>query len=164
MGLFNQYISQPLELSPTQFVLGDFVFSLPENSPIESMARTFDGGWVTIDLLNELPLQQQTGRKLDEIRFNCSWFKDEGTKNIGKLLHLMEQNKPLSLVRGDGTNMGQFTIRGFSTDETWMHQEGKTMKQVVTINLLEFANKPIEQKSAGKKASTSTSSGTNGSK
>lgn len=38
-------------------------------NPLLGMTRSFDGGWVEIELLNELPLLQQTGRKLDTISF-----------------------------------------------------------------------------------------------
>lgn len=162
--MFEQYVSQPLELSLTQFVLGDFIFSLPENTPIASMGRRFDGGWVVIDLLNDLPMQQQTGRRLDEITFRCEWFKDEGSAGIDKLVAMRAQGKPQSLVRGDGKILGQWVLVQFETDESWMYQEGKTMKQQVTISLREWANKPAEQKKAGEKSSSSGSPASSSSK
>lgn len=145
----DQYVSHESKLSPTQFVLGDFVFSLPNKTPAVSLSRKYDGGWTAIDLLNELPTQQQTGRKLDERVIKCEWFRDEGQANIEKLVKLRDAKKPLALVRGDGTLLGQWVLTGFDVDESWLHQEAKSMKQGVTINLREFANKPIEQKKQG---------------
>ncbi|WP_202303721.1 phage tail protein [Dryocola clanedunensis] len=148
----DQYVSHESKLSPTQFVLGDFVFSLPENTPAVSLSRKYDGGWAVIDLLNELPGQQQTGRKLDERVIKCEWFLDEGQDNIEKLVKLRDRKKPLPLVRGDGTLLGQWVLTGFDVDESWLYQEAKSMKQGVTISLREFANKPIEQKKQGSSA------------
>ncbi|KFC09021.1 hypothetical protein GTGU_01213 [Trabulsiella guamensis ATCC 49490] len=147
----SQYISPESELSPTQFVLGDFVFSLPENSPAASLSRRYDGGWTVIDLLNELPCQQQTGRKLDEWVIKCEWFLDEGQANIEKLVRLRDNKKPMSLVRGDGLLLGRFVLTGFDVDENWLGQQAKSIKQGVTINIREFANKPVEQEKEGKK-------------
>lgn len=145
----EQYAGEQLELSPTQFALGDFVFSLPENTPVASMGRKFDGGWTVIDLLNELPMQQQTGRKLDELTLKCEWFGDEGVSAIARLSALRDEGKPYTLIRGDGASMGQWVLVSFDTDESWVYQEGKSMKQAVTINLREFANRPLSAKAAG---------------
>jgi hypothetical protein len=138
-----------ISLSPTQFVLGDFTFSLPENTPASSLTRRYDGGWITIDLLNELPAQQQTGRKLDEMTIKCDWFHDGGKAGIEKLVKLRDEKKPHALVRGDGKLMGQWVLTSFDVDENWLYHEANSMKQSVTINLREFANKPIEQKKQG---------------
>lgn len=154
-----QYEIDPAALSPTQFVLGDFVFSLTENTPASGLSRKFDGGWTVIDLLNDLPAQQQTGRKLDEITLQCEWFLDEGAAGIEKLKKVRDQKKPLSLVRGDGTILGQWVLVGFDTNEEWMFQEGKTMKQHITINLREFANKPAPDSKGGKGSNSSSNTG-----
>lgn len=150
----EQYAGEQLELSPTQFVLGDFVFSLPENTPVVSLGRKFDGGWITIDLLNELPVQQQTGRKLDEITLKCEWFGDEGMSAIARLTALRDGGKPYTLIRGDGASMGQWVLLSFETDESWVYQGGKSMKQSVTISLREFANRPVSATATRQKGNT----------
>ena len=49
-----------------QYVFGDFLFSERDDSPLYSLSRSADGGWIEVELLNRLPMQQQTGRKLDK--------------------------------------------------------------------------------------------------
>lgn len=134
--LLNQAQAKP----DKQFSWGGYNFSMSGGNPLSGMTRSFDGGWVEIELLNELPLLQQTGRKLDTITFTGRWYSSDGQEQIEKLKKARDERKPRTLVRGDGTAYGQYVLKSFDVKEEQMIHNGTCMVQDITINLVEFAN------------------------
>ena len=68
-----------------QYTWGAYVWGLPNGNQLEGYQRSYDGGWVEIELLNELPLPQQTGRALDTITLSGRWFGIEARTAEEKL-------------------------------------------------------------------------------
>lgn len=128
-----------------QYAWGDYVWSLSGGNPLDGFSRKYDGGWVEIELLNELPLLQQTGRKLDSITLKGRWFARDAQCQIDALEAARNEAKPRTLVRGDGTSLGQFAIKEFDVSGEQMIHNGTCMVQDVTITLTEFANPSGEQ-------------------
>jgi phage protein U len=131
-------VSQPKP--DKQFAWGDYSFALSQGNPLSGMTRSYDGGWVEIDLLNELPLLQQTGRKLDSISFTGRWFLAEGEDKVAELKKVRDEAKPRTLVRGDGVSLGQFVLKSFDVKGEQMIHDGTCVMQDISINLVEFAN------------------------
>lgn len=126
--------------SDKQFSWGGYNFSMSGGNPLNGMTRSFDGGWVEIELLNELPLLQQTGRKLDTISFTGRWYSSDGEAQIEKLRQARDELKPRTLVRGDGTSYGQYVLKSFDVKGEQMIHDGTCVVQDISINLVEFAN------------------------
>lgn len=134
--LLNQAQPKP----DKQFSWGSYNFSMSGGNPLLGLTRSFDGGWVEIELLNEPPLLQQTGRKLDTITFTGRWYSSDGEEQIEKLKQACDERKPRTLVRGDGTTYGQYVLKSFEVKGEQMIHNGTCMVQDITINLVEFAN------------------------
>ena len=134
--LLNQAQAKP----DKQFSWGGYTFSMSGGNPLSGMSRSFDGGWVEIELLNELPLLQQTGRKLDTISFTGRWYSSDGEAQIEKLKQARDERKPRTLVRGDGTSYGQYALKSFEEKGEQMIHDGTCVVQDISINLVEFAN------------------------
>jgi len=134
--LLNQARAKP----DKQFSWGGYTFSMSGGNPLSGMTRSFDGGWVEVELLNELPLLQQAGRKLDTISFTGRWYSSDGEAQIEKLKKARDERKACTLVRGDGTAYGQYALKSFDVKEERMIHNGTCMEQDITINLVEFAN------------------------
>lgn len=127
--------------SDKQYAYGDLTFALSAGNSLDSYGRRYDGGWIDIELLNELPLPQQTGRKLDEITFTGRWYGVQADTAEKKLVALRDDPKPRTLVRGDGRNCGQWTLGGFEIRGSQMIYNGTCMVVDVTISLREFPNR-----------------------
>lgn len=123
-----------------QYVWGNFLFSERDGSPLYSLSRGADGGWVEVELLNELPLQQRTGRKLDQITLRGLWFGRAGQRRYDELLVMRNEAKPRSFVRNDGTNLGQFTLLSVDYQGDRMVHNGICMVQEISITLKEFSD------------------------
>jgi len=134
------FLNQAQPKPDKQFSWGDYNFSMSGGNPLLGQSRSFDGGWVEVELLNELPLQQQTGRKLDTISFTGRWYSSDGEDQIEKLKKARDEFKPRTLVRGDGTTSGQYVLKSFEVKGEQMIHDGTCMVQDITINLVEFAN------------------------
>lgn len=134
------FLNQAQAKPDKQFSWGGYNFSMSGGNPLSGMSRTFDGGWVEVELLNELPLLQQTGRKLDSITFTGRWYSTDGEAQIDKLKVARDEAKPRTLVRGDGTSYGQYVLRSFDVKGEQMIHNGTCVVQDITISLCEFAN------------------------
>lgn len=134
------FLNQAQAKPDKQFSWGGYNFSMSGGNPLSGMSRTFDGGWVEVELLNELPLLQQTGRKLDSITFTGRWYSTDGEAQIDKLKVARDEAKPRTLVRGDGTSYGQYVLRSFDVKGEQMIHNGTCVVQDITITLCEFAN------------------------
>lgn len=134
------FLNQAQAKPDKQFSWGGYNFSMSGGNPLSSISRTFDGGWVEVELLNELPLLQQTGRKLDTISFTGRWYSTDGEDQIEKLKLARDEFKPRTLVRGDGTSYGQYVLKSFDVKEEQMIHNGTCMVQDIQISLVEFAN------------------------
>lgn len=121
-----------------QYTWGDYVWGLPNGNQLEGYQRSYDGGWVEIELLNELPLPQQTGRALDTITLSGRWFGIEARAAEDKLAASRDERKPRTLVRGDGVSLGQWFLKSFDVKGSAMIHDGLCMACDVTITLKEF--------------------------
>ncbi|UCQ23060.1 phage tail protein [Edwardsiella piscicida] len=136
-GLFlNQALAKP----DKQFSWGDYNFSMSGGNPLSGISRSLDGGWVEVPLLNELPLLQQTGRKLDTVTFTGRWYSTDGEAQIENMKKIRDEAKPRTLVRGDGVSYGQYVLRAFEVKGEQMIHNGTCVVQDITISLCEFAN------------------------
>lgn len=132
---------EPRPKSDQQYAWGNYTWSLSGGNPLEGFSRKYDGGFVEIELLNELPMLQHTGRKLDTITLKGRWFARDAQRHIDALEKVRNEGKPRTLVRGDGTSLGQFVLREFDASGEQMIHNGTCMVQDVTIQLCEFGNK-----------------------
>lgn len=128
-----------------QYVFGDFLFSERDDSPLYSLSCSADGGWIEVELLNRLPMQQQTGRKLDQITLRGLWFGSKGQQSYDKLLTIREEGKPRTLVRSDGTNLGRFTLVSIDFQGDRMVHNGICMVQEIALTLKEFSDPNIKK-------------------
>lgn len=140
-GLGNSlvsYLAGGVPKSDKQLAWGDITFSQSGGNPLESMSRSYDGGWIEIDLLNELPLPQRTGRKLDSITLSGRWFHRDGIGGENTLSRARDEGKARTLVRGDGTNLGRWYLRSFEVRGSSMIHDGSCVITDITITLSEF--------------------------
>lgn len=120
--------------------LGDFVFSLSENTPYEGLTRSSDGGFVTIPRYNSKPLSQNTGQGLENISISGTWFKRDGSKNINLLKELQNRCKAQVLIDGYGNNLGQWTIKKLQEKQDKIIDDGTPLVITFTIELEEYVN------------------------
>lgn len=132
------YLAGGVAKSDKQLAWGDITFSQSEGNPLESMSRSYDGGWIEIDLLNELPLPQQTGRKLDSMTLGGRWYHRAGISGENVLARARDERKARTLVRGDGTNLGRWYLKNFEVRGSSMIHDGSCVVTDITITLSEF--------------------------
>lgn len=137
-------LNQAQPKSDKQFSWGDYNFSMSGGNPLSGMARSFDGGWIEVELLNELPQLQQTGRKLDTFSFSGKWYSTDGDEQIEKLIKARDEATPRTLVRGDGKSYGQYVLKSFDVKGEQMIHNGTCMVLDIQINLGEYANPAVE--------------------
>lgn len=119
--------------------LGDFVFSLSEQTPYEGLQRTSDGGWVSVPRYGQKPISQNMGQNLEKISINGTWFRGEGMDNMKALRQLQAQRKPLVLSDGYGQSMGRWVIKQLQEKQDRIIDDGTAFVVGFSIELEEYA-------------------------
>jgi len=124
----------------TQLALGDFVFSLTDNSAYEKLSRNSKGGWVKQSLVNAKPIKHNTGQPLQTQTIKGRYFGAVGMANLDALRALQATREPLVMVDGIGQNLGRWTIEDINEQQSKVIDDGTAMTIDFTVMLEEFAD------------------------
>ncbi|MCG7551582.1 phage tail protein [Pseudoalteromonas sp. Of7M-16] len=119
--------------------LGDFVFSLSEDTPYSGLQRSSGGGWVNVPRYGQKPAKQNTGLQLEKIGLSGTWYRGDGMVNLDTLRAMQARREPLVLTDGYGRNLGLWTLQQLQEKQGRIIDDGTAIVIDFTIELEEYA-------------------------
>ena len=123
-----------------QMVLGSFIFGLSRGFTYDTLARTTDGGWSSLEIIASKPQSRQTGQKLETLTFTGKAMYAIGMQRLDELRALQDERRPLPLVDGIGRNWGLWRVTTLAENQSNVIDDGTAMVIGWTLTLEEFVN------------------------
>ena len=123
-----------------QMVLGSFIFGLSRRFAYDTLARSTDGGWTSLDIIASKPQSRQTGQKLETLTFTGKAMYAIGMQRLDELRALQDERRPLPLVDGIGRNWGLWRVTTIGENQSNVIDDGTAMVISWTLTLEEFVN------------------------
>lgn len=123
-----------------QMALGKFIFGLSTAFPYERLARSSDGGWVSLDIISSKPKSHQTGQGLQSLRISGKATRGPGMVKLDELRDMQSARVPYVLVDGIGRNWGRWRIDKIDEGQSFIIDDGTAMLIEWTVELQEFVN------------------------
>lgn len=116
-------------------VIGEFVFSVGDKTPISKIERISNGAYSEVSMIDGA-IAEFTGRPLDSIDISAKWTRYGATKNAASLRDLLLE--PQQVSDGQGFNLGKWTIKQIKEGRSELVHDGRAMVTEVSLQLMEF--------------------------
>ncbi len=123
-----------------QMVLGSFIFGLSRGFAYDTLARSSDGGWTSLEIIASKAQSRQTGQKLETLTFTGKAMYAVGMQRLDELRALQDERRPLPLVDGIGRNWGLWRVTTIAENQSNVIDDGTAMVIGWTLTLEEFVN------------------------
>lgn len=124
-------------MSYQQLAVGDFIFSVSQNTDYETWTRTAESGIATVSRAGQSPATQRTGQPLQTITIAGQVLGNSGSGTLDKLRKFIN-DVPQTVVKGDGTNLGQWTVLRVTETAGRLIDDGTALKTTFRIELQEY--------------------------
>ncbi|WED23087.1 phage tail protein [Vibrio sp. JC009] len=124
-------------------VIGEFVFSVGDKTPVSKIERTTEGPFTEVSLIYDA-CSERAGLPLEKLDITAVWLRDSATASVEKLRSMITSSQQVS--DGQGNNLGRWTIQSIREGKTSIVHNGRAMKTDVSIQLLEDRNAGKRQK------------------
>ncbi|EKO3679161.1 phage tail protein [Vibrio metschnikovii] len=116
-------------------VIGEFVFSMGDKTPISKMERVSNGAYSEVSVIDGSK-SEFTGRPFDTIDIAAKWTRYGAAKNAASLRDLLLE--PQQVSDGQGFNLGKWTIKQIKEGRSELVHDGRAMVTEVNLQLMEF--------------------------
>ncbi|CAG9001763.1 MAG: hypothetical protein CENE_03790 [Candidatus Celerinatantimonas neptuna] len=116
-------------------VIGQFVFSVGENTPIAKFDRITQGAYSQVALVNNARAEF-VGQPLETISISAKWLQLSAADHVDSLRDLL--NKPQQVSTGTGQNLGKWTIKRLREGRSQLIHNGQAMVTDVELALEEY--------------------------
>lgn len=117
--------------------LGDFIFSVSKNTDYETWTRIAESGIATVDRAGQASATQRTGEPLQTINIGGQVLGNSGSGTLDKLRKFIN-GTPQTLIKGDGTNLGQWTVLRVTETASRLIDDGTQLKTQFRVELQEY--------------------------
>lgn len=121
-----------------QAALGDFIFSVYDDTAYGSLTRTSDGGWVSTDRAGKAPGSQNTGQGLDTMQKRGSVLGPKGQSMLKRLRALQATRLPQTYVDGAGNYLGLWKIMRITEGQKRLVDDGNSQETDFSISLEKY--------------------------
>ena len=116
-------------------VIGEFVFSVGDKTPIMKFERTSPGAYSEVSLIYDAR-SEMTGRPLETLDITAKWLQYGAQESVEKLRTLIEL--PQQVSDGQGLNLGKWTIQQLKEGKSALIHNGQAMVTDVMLQLKEY--------------------------
>lgn len=124
-------------MSRQMLAIGDFIFSVYQNTDYETWTRTAESGVTTVGRAGQSPATQKTGVPLQTITVAGQVLGNAGGGTLDRLRALINSD-PQVVMRGDGTNLGQWTVMRVTENGSRLIDDGTALKTTFRVELQEY--------------------------
>lgn len=117
--------------------IGDFVFSVYQDTDYEQFVRTAEGGYTPMDRGGQAPSTQRTGRPLQTIQISGQILGNGGGGTLDRLRALVDAG-PQVVVRGSGEILGQWVVTRVTETAGRLIDDGTALKTTFSVDLREY--------------------------
>ncbi|WP_235604113.1 phage tail protein [Photobacterium kishitanii] len=103
-------------------VIGEFVFSVGDKTPIMKFERTSPGAYSEVSLIYDAR-SEMTGRPLETLDITAKWLQYGAQESVEKLRTLIES--PQQVSDGQGINLGKWTIQQLKEGKSALIHNGQ---------------------------------------
>lgn len=118
-----------------QAALGDFIFSIHQDTAYQALTRTSDGGWVSTDRAGKAPGSQNTGPGLDTIQIRGAVLGSKGQSVLDRLRALQATREPQAYVDGAGNYLGLWKIMRITEGQKRLVDDGNSLQTEFSVEL-----------------------------
>ncbi|OOF25040.1 hypothetical protein BZJ19_09980 [Salinivibrio proteolyticus] len=115
-------------------VIGEFVFSVGDKTPIAKFTRTTPGSYTEVGVIDNAR-SEHTGRPLETIDITAKWLQYGAAANVDAIRKLIDS--PQQVSDGQGNNLGRWTIKNLTEGRSRIIHDGRAMVTDVTLQLME---------------------------
>ncbi|PTO69258.1 phage tail protein [Vibrio splendidus] len=115
-------------------VIGEFVFSVGDKTPITKFDRTTVGAYSEVGLIDNAR-SERTGRPLETIDITAKWLQYSAAKSVDAIRALIDE--PQQVSDGQGFNLGRWTIKQIKEGRSELIHDGRAMVTDMSLQLLE---------------------------
>ncbi len=115
-------------------VIGEFVFSVGDKTPIMKMNRVTTGRFTETSLVDGA-MSSPTGQPLETLSISAKWLRQTAEHNVERLRGMIDA--PQQVSNGNGVNLGLWTIKSINEGKSELVHNGTAQITDVTIALLE---------------------------
>ncbi|HFQ4959190.1 TPA: phage tail protein [Vibrio vulnificus] len=116
-------------------VIGEFVFSVGNKTPISKFSRTTAGAFSEVGLIDNAR-SEHTGRPLEIIDISAKWLQYGAAESVQAIRALI--NEPQQVSDGQGYNLGRWIIKQLKEGRSDLIHNGQAMVTDVTLQLMEY--------------------------
>ncbi|MBB1489362.1 phage tail protein [Oceanospirillum sediminis] len=120
-----------------QLAIGDFIFSVYQDTDYETWTRTAESGIATIDRAGQHPATQRTGMPLQTISLNGQILGNTGSSKLDRLRGFINK-EPQMVVKGDGTVLDLWTVTRVTETGNRLIDDGTALKTTFQVDLQEY--------------------------
>lgn len=117
--------------------VGDFIFSVYQDTDYETWTRTAESGIATVDRAGQYPATQRTGMPLQTISLNGQILGNTGSGKLDRLRGFINA-EPQTVVKGSGTVLGQWTVLRVTETASRLIDDGTSLKTQFSVELQEY--------------------------
>lgn len=118
--------------------VGDFIFSVYQNTAFEQLVRTSHGGFSTLDRGGQQPASQQTGPALETIQLSGEILGNTGGDALDRLREIQAARQPQPVVEGDGTVLGLWKVQQIVETKSKLIDDGTALKTKFSVSLEQY--------------------------
>ena len=118
-----------------QLVLGDFVFSVSNETQYNKLSRSSGSGWKKQSRMGQKAKKHLSEVPLDRITLSGDWYGENGEAALAQLRAM--RFEPHLLSDSSGFNKGTWTIENIDESQTYIQQDGLAEVLSFTIQLEE---------------------------
>lgn len=116
-------------------VIGSFVFSVEDRTPIKKFERVTQGAYAEVALVNNARAEF-VGRPLESITISGQWLQFSAADHITALREMVDT--PQQVSTGTGNNLGKWTIKQLREGQSRLIHNGRAMVTDVQLTLQEY--------------------------
>ncbi|WP_318438165.1 phage tail protein [Photobacterium leiognathi] len=116
-------------------VIGEFVFSVGDKTPIMKFERISPGAYSEVSLIYDA-CAEMTGKPLETIDITAKWLQYGAQGSVEKIRALIDT--PQQVSDGQGMNLGKWTIQQLKEGKSALIHNGQAMVTDVMLQLKEF--------------------------
>ncbi|MEM5529540.1 phage tail protein [Gammaproteobacteria bacterium AS21] len=117
--------------------IGDYIFSVYLDTDYHQLVRTAESGYSHINRAGQSPATQRTGKPLQKISITGQVLGITGGFALDRLRTLIDAG-PQLVMKGNGVNLGQWTVVMVSETSERLIDDGTALKTMFKIELKEY--------------------------
>lgn len=115
--------------------IGQFVFSVAGDTPIQSFERVTQGAYAPVALM-ENARSDYVGRPLESIHIHAQWLRTLANDHVDDLRQMIDT--PQKVSTGTGKDLKMWTIKQLTEGKTHLIHNGRAMVTDVQLTLQEY--------------------------